>query len=204
MNTSIPSLHCLEGKSPPNENIRGDLLAVLELSETAKAAFWELLSPCLQEVLSEEVDEWLRSFGTRHHSSPALLMKAVKVVRFLFREASRRDLPQTYLALDIESLAGDQAAQVYDILGPIYERAKEQIRREMVLCSLTDHGKLLTAVDWRVDNVAASHRGFQLNTPIVMLTFHFQEGNRKERMTVQAMPEVLRHLQQVCSKILAK
>ena len=71
---------------------------------------------------------------------------------------------------------------------------KQMLRNRLTEITLADHGKLLTGLDWRVDNVTASDRGTQLNATVVYLTLHYREGDNQDRVSLQLTPEYIKHL----------
>ncbi len=60
--------------------------------------------------------------------------------------------------------------------------------------TLADHGKVLTGLSWRVDNVTSSDRGADLASPVVFLTLRYQEGKDSDSVTLQLTPESLQEL----------
>jgi hypothetical protein len=51
------------------------------------------------------------------------------------------------------------------------------VKQEILYGTLTDHGKLLVGVDWRVDSMLNSHRGQSVPSPVTMVTLRYVEGD---------------------------
>ncbi|WP_437933199.1 COMM domain-containing protein [Sorangium sp. So ce341] len=197
-----PELASLGGAPPPPE-LAADLRRLLDLPEGARQRLWEALGPSLGEPVPAAVERLLDGFCRRHEVGSEALARVLKACRFLVREASKRDLDRAALAADLAALApGEGAEEIQAILLAGYDQARAVVRREIVRGALLDHGKLLTGVDWRIDSIAAASRGAKIAAPVVLLTLSYQEGDQRSRITLQATPDLLRELQQICAQIL--
>jgi hypothetical protein len=200
--TPLPRpLHCLGGAAAPGE-IAADLERLGAFPRSAQENLWDALGPCLGEVVPADAEEGLDRFCKTHGASPEDLAVVLKALRFLLREAAARDLSRAVFAEDLASLVGPEGAALALVL-PRYEAAKKVIRGEALQRALLEHGKLLERVDYRVDYMVSSNRGEKLNVPITLLTLTVREGERRERTTVQVLPEQLRALRALCDKLLA-
>ncbi len=185
-------LHSLRGAPVPPE-LRADLGAFTELPEAARARFWEALGPSLGEPVPPAVEAVLDAFCASTGAEGPTLARVVKAARFLVREASRHDVPSARLADDLAALfPADRGAAA--VLAAGYDRAHEVVRRELAERAILDHGKVLIGVDWRVDTIGAVKGGARLGQPVVMLTLTYREGDRTERVTLQALPDTLAEL----------
>jgi hypothetical protein len=193
-------LHCLAGAEAP-AGIAQDLHRLAGLPDSARRHFWEALGPCLGEVLAPEMEARLDQFCHAHGAAGPDLARAIKACRFLLRSAACIDLPRDLFAHDLDRLEANPP-----VLGPIllpgYEAAKARLRAEILRETLADHGKLLEGIDWRLDSLSSSSRGDKLRAPVAVLTFRYQEGGRKGRITLQVMPETLQELQRICDRLL--
>ncbi|MCC6553786.1 MAG: hypothetical protein HUU18_10985 [Phycisphaerales bacterium] len=196
-----PPLHTLLG-APAPPDVAEDLRRIMDLPPEARRRFWQALGPCLSDPISQGterlLDELCRALGIADDD----LARPIKACRFLLREAARCDLAADLFAADLEALHGG-AAEISEILLAGYERAKAQIRQEILRGSLADHGRVLTGVDWRVDTMDASHRGAGLRAKVAILTFRYQEGDEARRITLQLTPDALSELKGVCERLLA-
>jgi hypothetical protein len=193
-------LHCLAGSEAP-AGIVDDLHRLAGLPDSARRHFWEALGPCLGEVLAPEMEARLDQFCLAHGAAGRDVARAIKACRFLLRSAACTDLSRDLFAQDLTRLEADPP-----VLGPIllpgYDTAKARIRAEILRETLGDHGKLLEGIDWRLDSLAASSRGDKLRAPIATLTFRYQEGGRKDRITLHVLPETLQELKRICDRLL--
>ena len=194
-------LACLGGGEAPPELAR-DIARLAGLPRTARERLWEALGPSLSEPLPAPVEQLLDGFCRRHEVPGDELARVLKACRFLIREASRIDLPRAAFAEDLAALGA--ASEVQQVLLAGYERGKAAVRGELLHDALAAHGKVLTGVDWRVDTVAASTQGAKLQAPVVMLTLHYEDAGRRERITLQAVPGALEELRKVCDQLLGR
>jgi hypothetical protein len=193
------TLRCLAGGQPPLELGR-DLNGIAALPLAAKQRFWEALGPSLSEPLSSSIEGQLDAFCRGLGAPKAELARALKACRFLVREASKVDLPRAALAEDLAALGANSEAQAILLGG--YEKAKAFVRAEILRAALVSHGKLLVSADWRVDSVLGTAGGARLDAQVVLLTLSYQEGERRERITLQVAPEALRELKKMCEELL--
>lgn len=199
-NDALPLLRCLGGTRPPFD-VGADLAAVAAIPEAGRAELWRVLLPALGDELPEPMEAELDRFCERHGIHRATLARTLKAMRFLVRSASMLDLSPDLLTADVRDLTPAHAALAVPLVDHAYQQARPGLRADIVRRAIADHGKLLVGVDWRVDTLAMSRRGAALQTPVAFLTLHLQEGDRSERITVQALPEVLRDLRAIIDKV---
>ena len=193
-------LHCLGGISAPAE-IVGDLRKILDLPPLARQTLWEVLGMCLGAKIPPEAESRLTEFCKAHGADEGALAAAIKACRFLLRSAVSLDLSRAVFAEDLASLVGN-GREVSEILLAGYDSAKNLIRAEILQGVLADHGKLCEGIDWRVDYLASSNRGEKLRIPVAMLTLRYREGSRRDRITLQFLPDAIKDLRKICDQIL--
>jgi hypothetical protein len=187
------------GVAPPD--LGADLRRLSRLPAEALGKFWQVLAPSLAEKLAPETEQLLDVFCSAYRVDEVELGRAIKACRFLIREAAARDLPVDAMAADLARLCPGEPL-VRDLVLAGYEPAKAHLRREMVKAAVTDHGKLLTGVSWRVDAIQMSERGAKLGVPLAMVTLHYREGADAGRVTLQVLPDMMGELKQMCEKVL--
>ncbi len=195
---AIP-LACLRGEPAPPD-LAKDLVTAAILPASARARLWDALGPSLPEPVPAEAEGLLDAFCETHGAAPALLAPVIKACRFLVREASVRDLPRADLAEDLALLGAPDELQRVLVAG--YDSAKQMIRAAILRQTLIEHGRLLVGASYRLDTIEASESGTRLNTPVVMLTLRYLEGEGDGRFTVQVLPETLRQIRALCDQIL--
>ena len=195
-------LHCLGGRSPARE-IVDDLGRLGTLPPGARARFWDVLGPSLAEPLPREVEGVVRRFAEVHGADGNAVARAVRAARVLVRAASVVDLDAKRFCEDLTALAGGTGALV-EVLLPGYERGKARVQAEVAQQTVADHGRLLESVRWRVDMMSASDRGMGLRLPLVTLTLHYREAGRREQLSLQVLPDVLKQLRGVCDRVLGR
>lgn len=215
MSSDLPVAAVATGEPPPPvklhafgvEEVPADLIAdvrrLLGLSATAQARFWEVLGPSLASVVAPEVDRLLRRFAEAHHVDGMALAHAVKGCRNLIRQASAVGLDSRLFAEDLARIGGGGAA-LGDLLAPGYEHVNGPLRSDIHRSAVADQGKLLESVRFRVDLLSAVNQGVKLRFPAVTLTLHYREGSRREQVTLQVLPEVLKQLHGMCEQILGR
>lgn len=194
----IPLESLAGGAAPPE--IADDLRAVALLPLPARERLWEALGPCLVEVIGPDVERRLDHFCRTHGVPDGDLARVIKACRFLIREASVVDADRDAFARDLERLCPDSPV-VAEILLPPYDLAKAQVRAEILENTLADHGKLVEGIDWSVDVLSSSSRGERLGLPVIVLTFRYREGARRERITLRFVPAFVKRLRDICDRI---
>jgi hypothetical protein len=195
-------LQCLAGQ-PASPEVIADARRLLALPEGARQRLWQVLAPSLAEPIPPEVAPLYERFVKEHGVDGGALARALKVARLLVRQASALDLEPEQFADDLEKLGGGSRA-IADALVPGYPRARQRVRAEILSGAVADHGRVLESFRWRVDMLASSDRGLGLKLPVVMLTLHYREGERREQISLQVLPHLLGQLRAVCDHVLGK
>jgi hypothetical protein len=193
-------LHCLGGQSPSPE-VASDLRRIAALPEGARQRFWDVLGPSLGDPIPREVEGLVGRFAAAHGADPGVVARALKAARTVVRLASSLDVGSKQLAEDLVSVAGG-GAEIAGAVVPGYERAKARLRGDMARKSVEDHGRLLEAVRWRVDVLTSSDRGLGLKMPVVTLTLHYREAGRREQLSVQVLPDVMKQIRDLCDRVI--
>lgn len=121
-------------------------------------------------------DRHLDAFQQEHQAPRGRLARAIKSCRFLLREAGRREVSAQTFEADLDRLS-DRPGELTAIIMPGFDRAMVAVKQEILYGTLTDHGKLLVGVDWRVDSMLNSHRGQSVPSPVTMVTLRYVEGD---------------------------
>lgn len=203
------SLHCLGGREPPPEVV-SELRLLAELPARAHSGLWRALGPCLGDAPAlaggaAAIEQRLEELCGESGVSSADLSRVIRSARFLLREAARLDIERPLFERDLDAIFsgdGERGHRAKLTLLAGFDAAMAELRAEILEGTLADHGKLLVGVDWRVDTLSTSSRGVKLRTPVVVLTLRYQDGERRERITLQALPGVLEQLRRVCENIL--
>jgi hypothetical protein len=195
-----PRLYCLGGGEAPPE-LGADLRRLVSLPREALEKLWQVLAPSLADSIAKETEDLLDVFCSAYGADPEELGRLIKACRFVIRNAAQRDVPAAAVSQDLDRLCpGDPL--VRDLLMAGYGAARERIRHEIVKAAVSDHGKLLIGVKWRLDAIQASEGGMQLKMPVALLTLHYLEGSESGRVTLQVLPDMMGELKKVCEKVL--
>jgi len=205
--TGTTVLECL-GRQPGPPSLGPDLAHVLDLPEAVRADLWSVLEPNLGAINTPHTAQVVDGFCTRHGLDPRAITPVIGACRFLFHRGAERNVPPSLVADDIRQLlAREKPAEpalqgVLDAILPCYERAATKLRLKAIYEALTDHGRVVTDVKWRVDNVSHANTGEAINVPVTLLTLRYREGEQTGQMTMQILPDELRKLQQACEQAL--
>jgi hypothetical protein len=196
--TPPATLQCLGGQPAPAE-IAADLAPLAQLPAPAKRGFYRLLGPCLGEAVPDAIEKALADFCAAFPIDAGALARALRACRFLLREVASRDVSAAVFVEDLGKLG--PGAALAEILMPGFEAAKALVRSEITRAALADHGKVVERVDWRVDQVVTSNRGDKLQLPVAVVTLSYREGERRDRITLQLLPDALRELSALCQRL---
>ena len=187
-----PVLHCYRGAPAPGAVVAG-YERFRQLPDAARRDIWRALAPALLEADLPAARTALEAFCAQHGLAPQDLGAALVALRFLIEGASALNLEREHLAEDLARLGGgpDGAAEV---LLAHYDEIKGQVRHRLAERTLSDHGWVLTGLDWRVDEVRASDRGADLGFSVVLLTLRYRDGAEQRRLTLQLTPDGLNQL----------
>jgi hypothetical protein len=195
------SLHSLGGGAAPSELV-ADVAGFARLPEPARTSLWDALGPSLPEPPPRDLSERLRRFAEERSASVDDVARVVLGLRFVVRQAAARDLSMAVLAEDLGALTSGVEG-LREAVAAGYDAAKRLVRGEVLQRAVLEHGKLLERVTYRVDYLLQSTEAEKLHVPVTMLTLTVRDGDARERLTVQVLPEQLRSLRDLCNKLLA-
>ncbi len=205
--TGATVLNCM-GKQPCPPSLGPDLAHALDLPEPVRADLWSVLEPNLGAINTPHSAQAVEAFCTKHALDPRKITPVIGACRFLFQRGAERNVAPSLLDEDLRQLLATEKptdaalAAVIDAILPCYERAATKLRIKAIYEALTDHGRVVTDVKWRVDNVSHANTGEAINVPVTLLTLRYREGDQSGQMTMQILPDELRKLQQACEQAL--
>ncbi len=202
MTSPAPTALFSLGGQPAPPDARFDVAELALLPLSARENLWPLLERALAEVPDTNLDQLVEQFAAAHEAPPARVARVLRICRLLLREAARRGVSQAQFELDLTVLDADGTRAAHEVLIPPYDEVQVALRRELMYAALTDHGELLTRVDWRVDVMKQSQRGIDLESPVVWVTFHYARGHHTDRVTLQVLPDMIQELQRMCAEVL--
>jgi COMM domain len=196
---SIP-LQCLGGNSASAELLAG-WRRVLGVPEAQLERFTAALQLGVREPAADGSGV-LQDLAAATGIATDDLAVALTSCGFLLRQAARLDLDAEVFAADLARLGpgGPGSGAAAAALSALYETCKAPLRQQGVNDALADHGKLLVGLNWRVDKIAASDRGLQLDADVVFLTLVYRDGGSRERITLQLTPTSLQALKSFCNR----
>lgn len=198
---STPALACLGGE-PASPELGPDLAILSDFPDGARRELPAVVAIAVRPELGQDAEAEFQAFANRHQLTGEGLIRPLRSIRLLFREAARRAVPISAFRDDLVRLLGDRAPEVGEMLLPHYEAVVDALRVEIVSGTLVDHGRVLVGLDYRVDLLKLSSRGLALEAPITWLTLRYREGDRQERVSLQVLPDELRKLRDVANEIL--
>lgn len=197
--TGTTVLNCL-GKQPCPPGLPGDLAHALDLPEAVRADLWRAVEPNLGVINTERTAAAVEAFCEQHRIDPRAITPVIGACRFLFQRGAERNTPPSLLEDDLRRLLAVRDASSPELDGVVaailasYERAAPKLRLKAIYEALTDHGRVITDVKWRVDNVSHANTGESINVPVTLLTLRYREGEQSGQMTVQILPDELKKL----------
>lgn len=200
-NESSPAtikLHCLAGQPAPAELLEGwKRFAAIpaDALDDFRTHFGQLLENPAAPVHRQRLEE----FFQRREIPLQEGISATQACELLLGRAAALDLDVEYFRQDLAALSGGPC-HATELLLSQYAAVKAQLRKRIILETLSDHGKLLVGINWRVDTVTASERGVQINTPVVFLTLLYRESDKLDQITLQLTPEAVKDLQRFCGR----
>lgn len=106
------------------------------------------------------------------------------------------DLPLEAFAADFEALFPG-LRELAALVVPRYDALKNQVRTQLYLAALEEHGAVLADIGWRVDLVATTSQATRLMMPVTMLTLSYRQNGTDQRLTLQVPAEMMKKLREV-------
>ena len=162
---SFIPMRCLGGAGAPADML-GDLRVLAELSDAGREHAWSVIGPALNEQVPPDMDVRLASFSQHHGVAAERVAKMVRAYRLLLRSAFLVGASPRDLATDLDAVGGDEAEgeRLRDAIVPGFPTARALLQQEASGGAVGDHGSLLLEVDWRLDRMIASTRGWPVST----------------------------------------
>ncbi len=165
-----------------------------------------LLSMALEEHPPAQLEHAIELFAEDHNIEADALAASLKAHRFVLREAARAEVSVDAYVADLRAVAVEHDVEAADalvaLMQPAFDPAMRKLHHEMVTGAVADHGKVMTGVKWRVDKMVGSDRGTAQEKRVGVLTFQYREGSKAERITLQALPDVLSELHRALQEML--
>lgn len=178
--------------------------ACLALPEAVKHDLWRALELLALDPAGARSGPALESFAQRHAgvASPATVVTALQASALLVRMAAAANLDGEALRQDLISLSPGSDPAV-DTVVDGYGQLKDAVRMAMQAAVLTDHGKVLAGVDWRVDKIVGSSQGIDIASDVILLTLRWVDGAERGRTTLQVTPQAAQELKAFCDRLAA-
>jgi hypothetical protein len=195
-----PKLQSLGGERAPVD-LGADLALLGALPPEAIGKIWSVLGPAMAEPITPEVEDLLEVFSSSHGIAREDLARPVRACRFLVRGAARFNVGPKAIERDLDALCPDDPL-VKEIVLSGFAEVWKLLRQELIAHALRDHGKLLTRVSWRIDQVSSSDQADVVGIPVVLLTLEYLESGTPQRITLQTLPDVMAELRSACDRVL--
>jgi hypothetical protein len=156
--------------------------------------FWDLLEHAVRDPLDPLSSQKIATFAEEHRIEAQLVMRALHVCDLVLGGAATYRLSMEDLRHDLMILSNGTMAAFHQDFLRLYESLGPYLQARLAEATLSDHGKLLVGLDWRVDTVTASDRCAHLDTTVIFLTLRFREGDGMDRITLQLTPQSIRGL----------
>jgi hypothetical protein len=193
------SLNCFGGHPPP-PLVKEGWRQLAGFPHAAWEPFWLLLAPVLLQPGSPANQSLVAMLCKGHGIQPEAMLEAIASCELLLKQAAAMDLTEDQFRLDLEILGGGPS-ELTQFIRPRFPEAKQVLRSQILMDSLAAHGKVMTDLEWRLDQVMHSSKGNHLSTEIVLLTLHYQEGRSPGTVTLQLTQEAARMLRRFCDRL---
>ncbi len=200
--TSRPEikLNCLEGRPAPPVIIEG-WKQLGAFPRSARESFWLLLAPVLMNPGNATNQELITLFCKESEISPENMLAAMGCCELLLKQAAALDLSEDQFQQDLSTLSADQPNDLVQFVRERFPGAKKGLRQQILMETLATHGKVMTSLEWRLDKIQHCSKGNRLNTDIVLLTMHYQEGQNQDSITLQLTQEAAKKLKGFCDRL---
>jgi len=185
-------LRCLLGRGASEPLLEG-WRCYQRLPPEVQRDVWDLVASGIARPADPGFQSRIRALCDQHGLDEAGVLPAVQACGFLLGQAVALDLSEGDFRSDLIVLA-DESADGLEAILPRYPVLKTALREAMMIGTLADHGKVLVALDWRVDRVSSSNRAAQLEADVVFLTLKYREGEEICRVTLQVTTQGLQDL----------
>ncbi len=197
-----PRLNCTRGTPAPAE-LSDDLGHLFELPDPVRQRFWEILAPYLRGEPDQQQSKAIRQLCEQHELDPTQLVPAIKAARFVITNTACSGITREAFLEDLAHLAaGGSKRELIGILLDCFEKSVPVLRDEIVARTIADHSKVVQNTHWRIDKVINSDHGDGIDLPVAVLTFDYQEGSKRDRITLHLLPEQLSELKSALQRML--
>jgi hypothetical protein len=198
--TTEPSIafNCFGGQTAPSIVVEG-WRRLAAFPAASREPFWLLLATVLLQPGSPTHQNLIAMLGKQYNIAPEAMLAAIRCCELLLRQAAALDLKETQFQQDLESLGGPE--DLTRFIQARFPETRQLLRRKILMDSLAAHGKVMTDLEWRLDNLLHSSKGNHLATEIVLLTLHYQEGRTSGAVTLQLTREAAQMLRRFCDRL---
>ena len=200
LSQKAPAMNCFEGQPAPPIVTEG-WKQLSAFSHQLLEPFWLLLAPAVMNPGNPANQELMALFCKENEISAENMLTAMGCCELLLKQAAALDLPEDLFQQDLETLADGKADNLVQFVRKRFPGARKGLRQQIFMDSLSTHGKVMTGLDWRLDRVQHSSKGNRLNTDIVLLTLHYQEGRKKDSISLQLTREAAKKLKTFCNRL---
>lgn len=191
------------GGAPTPPALGDELVQLLELPAVVKKRFWEVLAPYLGGEPSAAEQARLGGLCEEWAIDAQRLVAPIRAVRFLLQHSARTGISKEAFVEDLGRVVDNRnLLDVIAVVLPCFERAMPVLRGEITARSVSDQSRLVFDTNWRIDRVLASEHGTNLALDLAVVTFHYQEGNDSERVTLHLTAQQVAKLRQLCDAML--
>lgn len=194
----IPLRSC-GGAAPPLPVVEG-WKQYLELSDPVQLDVWKLVVDSLATPDdANKVQQRVEAVSAVHDVSAGDVVAASLACQVLLGGACAQDLTREEFEQDLKTLSEGRTDGLEVILSR-YDLVKAELRHVEDAQVMADHGKVLENVEWRLDKIVSSSRGYHRESDVIFLTIDYREGNTPGRMTFQVSARGLQSLKRFMAR----
>jgi len=189
---------CFPGGLPPLRMVAG-WKALLELPQGSLDAFWALVENALREPGNPQNQQLVDAYTQQFSAESFQTTEAIGACELLLHQSAALNLSADGLRADLEQLSRGNLRGT-DFLMARYDVVRQKLREAILEDTLADHGKVLVGLEWRVDQVNLSHRGAELDTPVMYVGLKYRDGQKMKGLSLQLTPHAFRMLSGFCTQ----
>jgi len=156
----------------------------LQFPKEARIELWKLVVDALAQTSADQSEQRLHALCAIHDLSPDDVVEAGLSAQFLLGHAVAAGLSAERFGEDLAALSGASDRNHEDIVSR-FDSIRSELESLELYRNLTIHGKVLKDLEWRIDRIVSSSRGFRAGADVVFLTLVYDEAGDPGRITLQ-------------------
>jgi len=172
----------------------------LELPDPVQLDIWKLVVDSLADSSDPgQVQQRIETVCAMHDMTPGDVIPAALACQILLSGAYANDLTREEFEQDLRTLS-EGRTNGQEVILSRFDVIKKELRHVEDARIMSDHGKVLENVEWRLDKIVSSSRGHHHESDVIFLTIEYREGSTPGRITFQVSARGLQSLQRFMAR----